>query len=225
MRVHMTDGELTQAAGKVREAMLASLVWEDADDFPVSEPFVHEMSRMAEKIRHRRKAARIARQVAAVCAVVLLSTTVWLSVNVQARTAFVFWIREQYEQSFVYKFFNKQTADRSSDYAPTWLPEGYALDSSTNVDTIKGQVYSNGDNKIYFDYLYASDGAQGAIFTEIPPIQVRINDIIGDFYESRTELETNELVWYDEGRGILFTLSSFQDQQVMIQIAESVTAQ
>lgn len=225
MREHLTDAELVQAARKVREAMLSSLVSDDADDFPVSETFIRDMNRIAEQTRQRWKTARLVRQVAAVFAVVLLSTTVWLSANVQARTALGSWIREQYEQSFIYKFFSEQTADRSSHYAPTWLPEGYTLVSSTNLDTIRSQVYSNGDNKMYFDYLYASDGTQGAIFTDIPPIQVRINNIIGDFYESRTELETNELVWYDEGSGILFTLSSFQDQQVMVRIAESVTAQ
>ena len=225
MRKHMTDTELTQAARQVREAMLSSLAADDTDDFTVSETFLHDMNNIAEKTRRHRKTAKLVHQIAAVFAVVLLSTTVLLSVNVQARTTLIAWIREQYEQSFIYNFFNNKAAERNSDYAPIWLPEGYTLTSSTNLDAIYSQVYSNGEDKISFDYLYTSDGAQGAVLTDIPPIQVKISNIAGDFYESTSELEMNELVWYDEGSGILFTLSSFQDQQIMIKIAESVTAQ
>lgn len=47
----------------------------------------------------------------------------------------------------------------------------------------------------------------------------------GEFYEANDESETNELVWFDSEQGILFALSSDLDQETMLKVAESVTAE
>ena len=47
----------------------------------------------------------------------------------------------------------------------------------------------------------------------------------GEFYTATDDSETNELVWFDDESGILFTLSSFLDKGVMLEMAESVVAE
>lgn len=87
-------------------------------------------------------------------------------------------------------------------------------------------VYQKNTEVIYFSYSRPDNRGQAEFFpenSETEPMTV-LGDT-GEFYTATDDSETNELVWFDDESGILFTLSSFLDKGVMLEMAESVVAE
>ena len=114
------------------------------------------------------------------------------------------------------------------DYAPTWLPEGFVPDEREKTDEAVFSAYHDavGGGGFTFDYCIASEDMQIQIAgydNEIAPApeECFVNAYTADYYPAGAS-GTNNLVWMDETRGILFTISSTLEKDVILHIAESV---
>ena len=52
--------------------------------------------------------------------------------------------------------------------------------------------------------------------------ECEINGLKGQYYPSGEDSRTNVLIWMDEERGIVFSISSTLDKDTMLRIAEGV---
>ena len=225
MSMYLTDEMLAQAAKNVGETMLASL--------PDPEEYYHEflpdfgqrMERLIRRTEKKRHIHQCLLRVAAAVLALVVGLSAWMAVDTKARAAVVEWIRTIYEDSIVYEFFHPSADRNEVSYRLGWVPDGYTLVQKVG-EGIYTAVYQKNTEVIYFSYSRPDNRGQAEFFpenSETEPMTV-LGDT-GEFYTATDDSETNELVWFDDESGILFTLSSFLDKGVMLEMAESVVAE
>ena len=226
MNVQMMDEMLIQAAKQVGEAMLASLPEPEECHHEFSPEFERNMERLIQKTKRKTRIRRCLQSIAVAALVVVIGLSTWLAVDTEARAAVIEWIRTVYEDSIVYEFFHPSAVEEDISYQLGWVPDGYTLVEEVAGETMHAAVYQNGNEAIYLSYSH-SDGRNQAEFfpgnSETEPMTVLGNS--GEFYSSKDESETNELVWFDAEKGILFAISSSLNQDTMLKMAESVVAE
>ena len=180
------------------------------------------------KRQHRPVWNRIAHAAAVILLTFTLSLGALMAVSPTVRAAVITWVREVYEHSVVYRFF-AQSEGSLPEYAPAWLPEGYVLEERQEFDGWVLCTYHNAVHEKWFsfDYRYAAEDVQvqvGGYDDENAPASesCTVNGIAADFYPAG-DSDTNNLVWVDETRGIVFTINSTLEKGVVLHIAESVS--
>lgn len=179
--------------------------------------------------RRRRPAwKRIARAAAVILLTLALSLGALMAVSPSIRAAVIAWAREAYEHSVVYRFFAQPEAELP-EYAPTWIPEGFALDERVELDGWVLCMYLNFDTgeMLSFSYEQASADTQvqiGGYDDEPAPVSepCTVNGMTADYYPI-SESGTSNLIWIDESQGVVFTINSTLEKDVMLHMAESVS--
>lgn len=221
----ISDERLREAARKVEESMLASLPEPEECEATFSPEFERKMEKLIHRTDHPVR-HRIMKAVACFLLVVLLGGGSVLTFSVEARAAFVTWVKEVYETQFIYRFF--QTGQENSAnivYRPTWVPSDYRITSESVSDGPSTIEYRNdSDNLIIFTYIRNTsssvfqierDGAENYK-------QVSVNGVIAELYLDQDEGDTNVLIWMDEGSGIVFRILAPLGDDELIKMAESV---
>ena len=130
------------AAAAWRKAMLASLP--EPEDCPADfSPAFEERIKALQKA-HARKTARrqtMRRLVAAVLAVVIALSALVLS-NPQARAAVFSWVRKVFGYRTTYVLPEKEHM-ALPEYVPPWLPEGFEVVFSTEMEHPRETAYFN----------------------------------------------------------------------------------
>lgn len=226
MSMYLTDEMLAQAAKNVGETMLASL--------PDPEEYYHEflpdfeqrMERLIRRTEKKRHIHQCLLRVAAAVLALVVGLSAWMAVDTKARAAVVEWIRTIYEDSIVYEILHPGASIEGVSYRLGRIPDGYTLVQEVNGETMRTTLYQNDDARLLFSYIFSQNGNQIEFSTEnSEPEPVTVCGYMGEFYEAQDDGETNELVWFDDENGILFTLSSFLGKEVMLEMAESVVAE
>lgn len=167
-------------------------------------------------IRFRRWIGSIAAAAAMICMVTMVS-------NASFRT----WVREAYEGSFVYRFFNnEETPDILPDYEITDLPDGYTLTESNCDEPTGVKLYEFEDLQLILMYFYIDDGTMDLIPYHDSNYRCSTVEFHGasvDFYFMNCVDIPNEMVWVDEQKEILFHLTGFFNFDEMLKMAESIS--
>lgn len=156
---------------------------------------------------------------------VLLGASVWLGADTQARAAFFGWVRDVYETHIVYRF----TGEKSSEFLPYytlgWLPEDYReVSADRNGDTMNILYVdaNNSEEGLIFSYYRMHSGM---LLELVEPMgegrEITVHGLSGYFHHAVKDGSTNELIWVDEERKIVFSLSAFLSEDDMLHIAES----
>ena len=181
------------------------------------------------KRRHRPVWKRIARAAAVILLTFTLSLSALMAINPSVRAAVITWVREVYEHSVVYRFFARSETELP-EYAPIWIPEGFALDERVEFDGRVLYMYhnSNTGEMLSFSYEQASADTQvqiGGYDDEPVPVSepCTVNGMPADYYPI-SESGTSNLVWIDEVQSIVFTINSTLEKDVMLHIAEGVSS-
>ena len=158
--------------------------------------------------------------------VVLVGGGSVLTFSMEARAAFVSWVREVYETQIIYRFF--QTSGENSDsiiYRPTWVPSGYKVTFESVSDGPSTIEYEDDfNNRVVFTYFRNTSALVFQIEQDGTEIykQVSVNGITADLYLDQDEGATNVLIWTDESSDTVFRiLAPFSDTE-LIKMAESV---
>ena len=85
-----------------------------------------------------------ARRIASIVLAILIAGGVWITVDAEARAAFVGWVKEVYEEFFVYRF-NDETDIQNEpyEYEFTWLPNGYVKLYEKDTGSRITRLYKN----------------------------------------------------------------------------------
>ena len=180
------------------------------------------------KRQHRPVWKRIAYAAAVILLMLTLSLGALMAVSPTVQAAVITWVHEVYEHSVVYRFF-VQTESPLPEYAPTWLPEGFALDERVEFDGWVLYMYLNSSTgeMLSFDYKQASADTQvqiGGYDDEPVPVSepCTVNGMTADYYPI-SDSGTSNLIWIDESQGVVFTINSTLEKGVVLHIAESVS--
>ena len=151
-----------------------------------------------------------------------------LTFSVEARAAFIGWMRETYESWFVYRYIGENQANPENvSYCLTWLPNGYYESSRFDTDTQTNIIYENDDNNlITFYYAYNADVT--SLYLEQESVNIKsvlIGNTHADLYMDKTAENANSIVWIDEKSETLFWIAASCSEEELIQMAAGVVAE
>ena len=224
----ISEERLRQAAGAAVLALADSLPAPEECRHEFSPGFEQRMRRVLRRGNHP-TVYRGLRRAACFLLALLLSGSVWLTVDTEAREAVFGWISERVEGAYHYFFHGDGTSQKQVvRYALSEIPEGYreedvyetdAYTEITYVETATGRYLSLG-------WLHPS------IETETPELffltgdmerePAQVNGRAAEFYRDDTNNMANVIVWRDEKRDTLLYLSGYFDKGSLIDMAESV---
>ena len=224
----ISEERLRQAAGA---AVLAL-----ADSLPAPEECRHEFSpgferRMRKVLRRGNHPTvyRGLRRVASFLLALLLSGSVWLTVDTEAREAVFGWISERVEGAYHYFFRGERTSqDYLTGYTLSKIPEGYHKEDVFETDSYTETTYVETTTGRYLSLGWLHPSTE----TETPELffltgdmereQAQVNGRAAEFYRDDTNNMANVIVWRDEKRDTLLYLSGYFDKGSLIDMAESV---
>lgn len=221
----ISDERLRKAAQKVEESMLASLPEPEECEATFSPEFERKMKKLIRRTDHPIR-HRIMKSVACFLLVVLVGGGSVLTLSVEARAAFVGWVREVYDTWFVYRFNNTtQGLGQGMLYRPTWIPDDYEEEHESEQPNRVSVIYKNSEGNMLI-FTYSNDPSSIALYVdqEHKDIeQVEFGTNYADLYIDQREDAANEIVWTDLETETVFLISAPLSDKDLLKIAESVT--
>lgn len=214
------DSLIRESAIRVRESMLASYPAPENCQHEFSEEFDIKIRKLIigiQKNRNRRRASLAA----AVLAVTLLGSFIWLINCTEAYADFSKWIREIYESSIIYRYFNFEGKDADRDYTFGWLPEGYSIFKTVqqfNSTAIFAQ--NEAGELIILTYQKTVDGMELAISGAQAIEVTSVNGEYAEFVYDPDPYSFNILIWSDGQYS--FYVDSLLDLEETVRIAENI---
>ena len=218
----ISEEMLRQAAHEAGNALLAALPEpEDCND-SCSKRFETKMVRLIRRTKHPVVYKTLSR-VASILLVVMITASVWLSIDARARQVFFGWIRQIGETHYTYHFAGDvQNSSAQRSYEPTWLPENWVeIDRWTDESGFTA-VYSDGSTGLFYFSATLPSGNALIIYEGREGIQTNVNNNPATYYLP-TETDGNGvLVWEDSDSHILFSILAAEPVEDLLEIAKSV---
>lgn len=231
----MTEQELDRI---MRRVLIDSLKIDDERAEKEQAPSFKPTSRYKRRMRamvadplswlHRQEHPRwqqIARRVAIILITCVVAIGGIIAINPTARATVVRWVVEWYENNIVYRYWGEQNTEELPQYEISGLPDGYVETARDIAPGLVAVTYEdqNGD-VIYFDYSFMHQGTQtNFILNDDDVFDVMVNQMNGQFIESRIPGNFNSLTWVDSDANIQFSLDGNFGLEVLLHIAESVS--
>lgn len=221
----ITEDMLRKAAERACDEFTAQL--EEGYDPQHPHEFSPEFQSRVEQLAHRTAHPfphKVLKRVAAVFLAVLLGSSAWLATDTEARSAFIGWVTEVGEHSYIFHF-EGENAYEPAEYRLGYVPGDYSV-SETDYDEQNGGsiLYKNdADFYLLFDYLFASEGSGAGLYseTDAAKIPVEVNGMKGTYIQESDDTKSNAIFWFDE-QGTMFTIIGHFDKDELLRIAESV---
>lgn len=222
------DEMLKRSAENANEAMLNSL--------PSKKECEHKFSTKVERKILQTKphtaqhiVYRTLKQVACVILAVLVSGTIWLSVDDTARAEFSGWVNEISETQFSYRYEGEEKDMEWDDYRPTWIPRDFVETEVVDMGTGSVTVYyvnETGTQQSWFSYTLPTDQGGAHLFNNYGMTYktTKVNGVTADLIIANSERESNSIVWTDPDTNIIFEITAFLDEEDLVRMAESVKA-
>ena len=220
----ISDEQLREAARKVEESMLASLPEPEECEATFSPEFERKMEKLLRRVEHPIR-KRIMKAVACLLLVFLVGGGSVLTFSVEARATFVGWVREVYEMYFSYHYTGEdKLAPQDIIYCPTWLPSGYEIVSENDTEFPIYIFYENAlGDLITFSCFTNVESMEIQIDRDQIEVQsVLVGDIMASLYVEQDKDDANILIWPDDEKGVIFSITAALDSEDLIKIAESV---
>ena len=125
MNKNMFDEALRKAAAKLAEARIAAQPSWDELDHEFSPEFESAMDKLMQKSQRKAIWRRVVYIAVSFLLVLLIGVGTVLTFNQEARASFVTWLREQYENSIIYRFWGSGNNSDFPTYQIGWMPEGF----------------------------------------------------------------------------------------------------
>ena len=147
------DELLAQAAHEVSLAIMDKYPDDREYDVTFSKSFEKKMEKVIRRANHF-VAYKVLRRVACILIALFAAATMFLAINTEARAAVVDWIKETFGEFYHYFFTGEQEQKEPEMYSLDWVPEGYVIKGSYEVDNVKYMIYSNtSGNMIHYHRL------------------------------------------------------------------------
>lgn len=220
-----SDQHLRAAAHAAGDAILASYYANAETDHQFSPEFEQKMNLLLLQTR-RRPRHLILQKVASVLLAIALGGSLWLAIDTDARAAVFGWIKEQHENIFQYHFEGGAPPTSEFTYELGWLPEGYHFLRQIDGDGSTHVFYTDESGNI-ISLLYTTDLNDTSlnlfILDDSAAFQtVMIGDSSADLYITNHADHSNSIVWENPETNALFIISSIEEGDVLIKMAENI---
>lgn len=223
----ITDEMLKIAAAEADESICSSLPMPEECMHRFSPEFERKMKRVIRKGRHP-AAYKFLQKAACFFLAVMLAGTTWLTVDAEARSAFVSWVKETIDTYVVYRFTGEPNPDSVSKIVcePEWIPEGYEKSKQQTNGSTSIFLYDNADmQRITFIYSSGADATALFVSSDYESVtDTQVGDVHADYYQAADPDNTNALVWLSENGDTVFCITAPLPESTLVQIAESVKA-
>lgn len=222
----ITERMLRDAAAESCEIYVACLEqgYDPENQHVFSEAFEKKLKRLKRKANHPVLYGAMHR-VASIVLAMLIIGGAWLTVDAEARAAFVGWVKETYEMFFVYHFSGKPDVSvEKTDYRPAWIPDGYSEFMTIDENGGVTIVYKNEVGKrMKLGYIH-DPNFTGWYFDTKDTIQLNatVNGNPADILMSTSDDVASIVMWTVEDHDVAFYVSGFLDNSQLIQVAESL---
>lgn len=219
----INDEVLRKAATEANQVITESLPSSAACAHSFSPTFHKKMQRTIRRGNHP-LIARLPKQIACFIISAVIIGGTWLTVDAEARTAFLVWVRETYEEFVAYRFVGNTVAENSNaHYELTWLPEGYAEIDRLPTDDGCTIIYSNGVSLIQFVYASGTDASSLFVGDFSGEVQtIRVGTLYVDFYQPQDGGISSTAVWMSEQQDTLFSVTASLPKPLMIALCKGV---
>ena len=227
----ISEERLRQAAGAAVLALADSLPEPEECQHEFSPGFEQRMRKVLRRGNHPTVYRRL-RRAACFLLAILLSGSVWLTVDTEAREVVFGWISERVEGAYHYFFRGERTSqDYLTGYTLSKIPEGYKESNQIETEeySIKIFVEASTGNYLTLGWLHPSTGDEepeiffltGAMKKEL----VQVNEQSAELYLDETGEKGNVIVWREEKENTILYISGYFDKEALIDMAESVKKQ
>lgn len=219
----ITDEMLSEAARKAAIRINAGLPLPAECEHQFSAKFERRMERLIHRTNHPIR-YHFLRSAAIIALVLLFVFSSVLAVSVEAREMVFGWIRQQYETFYQYIFVGKSNTSETSHYSPGWMPDGFTLIASFEIEGGETYIYSDESGRTaQFSYSSNPDTLEMYIKSvDYDHHEFTINGMMGDVYIAPSESESSEVIWSDSSSGVIFSVSAPVKKDVLIRIAENI---
>lgn len=188
-----------------------------------SAAFERKMKKLIRKADHF-IAYKVMRYAASILIAFLISASMFLAVNTEARAAVIGWVKEQFQDVYRY-FYTAEEVNASSDYVLNWLPEEYQFVDSIEEPTGMSYLYFKNTGEL-LEFTYVK-GADATSFTagngEYDQKYIVEGNFCAEIYLSKTSDKSNAIIWTDQTEEIIFSIKAFENEEVLINIAKCVS--
>lgn len=163
-------------------------------------------------------------RVASVVLAVVLSVSVWLTVDADAREAFFGWIKEFCGTVFVYRYEGTSNENVTpKEYQLTWIPDGYTEFFVDEKEASLMAVYSNENGSMLtFRYIHNPDETNWFVdASQMTKKQTTVNGNSADLLILKEPTVSSIILWTTPDN-TAFYISAFLSDSDLIKIAESV---
>lgn len=243
----ITDEMLAEASYEINEAISEKLAASSECEHVFSPAFEKKMKKLIWKADHY-VMYKALKRAACIFIVFLLSASMFLAFNPEARAAIANWVMERYNEFYHYFFVGETepeetvetdatgteetyeattVTEESTTYSLGWIPDGYDLLTSTETGNKGTLFYANNSGQILqFMYIKGADG--NSLFAGIGEYEQKyITE--GDFQaEILFALEsdmTNAITWKDDSGDVMFYISGNLSEDELIKMAQNVVSE
>ena len=229
-----SDSELTNPAKSALTSMMSAIPQPEECDHEFSSEFEEKMQDVFKKERRRRAMRRASKRVAMLFLVCCVTAGVYLGVDTGARAAFFGWIREHYENYFVYCFSGDLNPAAEPmlpkmEFKPEWLPGGYVWDGSSEIN---GQVEISFKNQegdeLTFGYMpnpakhdWTTESWEMDL-SDMTHTEATVNGYAADLFVPKGGADSNILMWTSYENDAAFYVSGPIEVPDLLRVAESV---
>ena len=185
----------------------------------VSEGFASGVERMHRRYLRSLRLAKIGRMAAGIALALLLSFSAVITVNAQARNAFLSWWQKTSGSNVAYWYGVEEIADRAAGYELTFVPEGLQAVQRTESEGFGSTVYEGEGHLLVFEYSCGVESGAFEVFDAGEGVPAEVGGLPGRLFAADGRVS---LIWLDEEAGVVFTISSDLDAQTVLRAAESV---
>lgn len=230
----MTEEMLKAAAVEADQVIQASFPAPEACAHEFSPSFQKKIRRLSHRANHP-VLYKLAKSAACFVLAVILTGGAWLTVDAEAREAFIRWVKETYSTYSVYHFegtdSETQTSEGqsseeqiSAEYSLAWIPDGYTEWETKSVGDHIFAIYVNDSGDLLtFGYLPSFSTTYMFVeMTDFTQESTYVGNIPADFYLSHSADKANSIVWTSPDGKTVFYLDGFFSKEELIDMAEHV---
>lgn len=215
----ISENVLQEAAIEAGKTLMNSI--------PSEKQYHHEFSQDYERkmawVRHRTSHPYLYRtlnRAAGILLALILTCSVWLSVDVHARASFFGWLRKKYDTFFSYYIMEDKQQAGDWYYLPTELPGDWREIDCWSDEVSTTVVYINDDNNLNYFVSMKPDARLLLVFDDREPVVLMVNRTEAEYYPAKESEDNNTLIWMEDGT--LFQLSAHLSQNELVAVADSV---
>jgi len=176
----------------------------------------------------KKKSRTTLRRTFDVAAAVLITIAVLFGALMAAsptvRAAVIRWFVEVFSTHTAYHFTQPPDGQTLSQWRPTYLPDGYTEILHIDAAGIVIVKFDNGrGGEILLQYMLINEGGNFSVDNEdVDVIETKIRGYPTYVYRALDDSKMNAVVWINEDARIAFMLTSFEQYEILISIAESM---